>query len=64
MTHELGHAAGLEHEHARPDSKDHIIFKCENLRNYDEVLKHVGAKRMKEMSVPTYIAAWSMLMMM
>ncbi|KAI5366385.1 Putative peptidase M12A, metallopeptidase, catalytic domain superfamily [Septoria linicola] len=56
MTHELGHAAGLEHEHARPDSKDHIIFECENLRNYDQVLKLVGAKRMKEICTDYEIA--------
>ena len=25
MAHELGHIAGLRHEHQRPDAKDHII---------------------------------------
>jgi hypothetical protein len=39
--HRLGHVLGLEHEHQRTDQKAYLDYKCENVRNYDEVKKKV-----------------------
>ncbi|KAK4630070.1 uncharacterized protein CLAFUR5_08035 [Fulvia fulva] len=37
LAHELGHAIGLDHEHARPDAAQWIDFHCENLADYEHV---------------------------
>ncbi|KAI9719098.1 MAG: hypothetical protein M1812_003728 [Candelaria pacifica] len=39
MAHELGHAFGFFHEHQRPDAKNHVKFDCENLKDYEAILK-------------------------
>lgn len=45
MTHELGHAIGLAHEHQRPDRDDWITFHCENLEGYDEAKSKVDGHK-------------------
>ncbi|KAI9797568.1 MAG: hypothetical protein M1835_007832 [Candelina submexicana] len=39
MAHELGHAFGFFHEQQRPDAKNHVKFECENLKDYEDILK-------------------------
>jgi len=43
LTHELGHAIGLLHEHQRPDAGRYIDFHCKKLPGYGEA-KDVVAK--------------------
>ncbi|EME44254.1 hypothetical protein DOTSEDRAFT_24325 [Dothistroma septosporum NZE10] len=53
LAHELGHAIGLDHEHARPDAAQWIDFRCENLQDYE----HVKAKIAQSKSGDTIDAA-------
>jgi hypothetical protein len=41
MMHELGHAIGLQHEHARNDRNDFLDSRCENLESYEEAKRLV-----------------------
>ncbi|KAK3710593.1 hypothetical protein LTR37_010220 [Vermiconidia calcicola] len=42
MVHELGHAAGLDHEHQRPDAHKYIQIHRENIRGYNTCLRKIG----------------------
>ena len=44
MAHELGHVAGLRHEHQRPDAMDHITYDYTRFSDYNNVKATIDRK--------------------
>ncbi len=67
MAHEIGHAWGLEHEHQRPDfwafepyrgrGEQLIEFNCNNLGDYDEMVRVHGQQHTDDVLCTSQIAA-------
>lgn len=45
MAHELGHVAGLDHEHQRTDARAHFHFDCSQIHGYAEVKAAIDEKQ-------------------